>query len=303
MSIRDMIAWAAQQYGANAGVLDGMAKYESSYNPGVQNNWDSNAAAGTPSYGLMQFIRPTFQSFSQQAKQANPNAWNGLGPLNWRDPKQQALTAAWAIKNGYGSHWSTYSRAQQYAQGYNYKPHGGGDYAYAAPTGSGTQAPHLTNQQLNILATPTDLNGTDLQPGGRIDSLKDLMQMQLQASKVAGGAPTGFPTLGNGNSGGGRGGVPPRRQGETGQEYLDRLATSMFGLRHDAGNSQTTGGQHSANSYHYQGQATDFGDALNSWDDLNKWFAFLQQHKQDLGLAEILNEGDHIHAATLRSRR
>lgn len=36
---------------------------ESSGNPNAINNWDSNAAAGTPSKGLLQVIAPTFQAY------------------------------------------------------------------------------------------------------------------------------------------------------------------------------------------------------------------------------------------------
>ncbi|AYL37586.1 transglycosylase SLT domain-containing protein [Streptomyces fungicidicus] len=36
---------------------------ESSGNPLAINNWDSNAAAGTPSKGLLQVIDPTFQAY------------------------------------------------------------------------------------------------------------------------------------------------------------------------------------------------------------------------------------------------
>ncbi|MDL5203145.1 transglycosylase SLT domain-containing protein [Streptomyces sp. ALI-76-A] len=36
---------------------------ESSGNPYAINNWDSNAAAGTPSKGLLQTIDPTFQAY------------------------------------------------------------------------------------------------------------------------------------------------------------------------------------------------------------------------------------------------
>ncbi|MFC9652058.1 transglycosylase SLT domain-containing protein [Streptomyces sp. NPDC056937] len=36
---------------------------ESSGNPSAINNWDSNAAAGTPSKGLLQVIDPTFQAY------------------------------------------------------------------------------------------------------------------------------------------------------------------------------------------------------------------------------------------------
>ena len=36
---------------------------ESSGNPRAINNWDSNAAAGTPSKGLLQVIDPTFKAY------------------------------------------------------------------------------------------------------------------------------------------------------------------------------------------------------------------------------------------------
>lgn len=38
-------------------------QHESSGDPNAVNNWDSNAAAGTPSKGLMQCIQPTFDSY------------------------------------------------------------------------------------------------------------------------------------------------------------------------------------------------------------------------------------------------
>ena len=38
-------------------------QHESGGNPNAQNNWDSNAAAGHPSIGLMQTIGPTFDSY------------------------------------------------------------------------------------------------------------------------------------------------------------------------------------------------------------------------------------------------
>ena len=38
-------------------------QHESGGNPHAINNWDSNAAAGTPSKGLMQTIDPTFNSY------------------------------------------------------------------------------------------------------------------------------------------------------------------------------------------------------------------------------------------------
>lgn len=48
---------------------------ESGGNPTIVNNWDSNAAAGTPSVGLMQVIGPTFRAY------AGPFA--GTGPFSY----------------------------------------------------------------------------------------------------------------------------------------------------------------------------------------------------------------------------
>ncbi|MBS2030486.1 MAG: transglycosylase SLT domain-containing protein [Deltaproteobacteria bacterium] len=47
----------------NAHDIDIIIMHESSGNPNAVNNWDSNAAAGHPSEGLMQTIGPTFNSY------------------------------------------------------------------------------------------------------------------------------------------------------------------------------------------------------------------------------------------------
>lgn len=119
--------WAGQQFGINPDVLSNIAKYESSFNPGVQNNWDSNASAGTPSYGLMQFIQPTFNSFYDSALKERPKLLASLGEKNWKDWRQQMFVTAYALKSGAGSHWATYNRALQEAGGNLYGPavHGG----------------------------------------------------------------------------------------------------------------------------------------------------------------------------------
>lgn len=110
--IKSFIRKAAKTHGVNAKMLDEIARRESGYKTGVQNNWDSNAKKGTPSKGLFQFIAPTFKSFAASAKKANPELWKDLGPLNFNDWRQQTLAAAWAIKNGKGSHWATYGAAK-----------------------------------------------------------------------------------------------------------------------------------------------------------------------------------------------
>lgn len=45
--------------------MDLVARRESNYNANAVNNWDSNAARGTPSKGAFQFIAPTFAAYHQ----------------------------------------------------------------------------------------------------------------------------------------------------------------------------------------------------------------------------------------------
>ena len=61
---------------ANLAAVNLIVQHESGWNPNVVNNWDSNAAAGTPSKGLMQTIGPTFNSYSL------PGHKNILNPLD-----------------------------------------------------------------------------------------------------------------------------------------------------------------------------------------------------------------------------
>ena len=61
--------WAVSSSGVrdltscNAQRIWQIIQHESGGNPHAINNWDSNAAAGTPSKGLMQTIDPTFNSY------------------------------------------------------------------------------------------------------------------------------------------------------------------------------------------------------------------------------------------------
>lgn len=115
--VQQFLNQAASAYGADPGVLTEIARRESNFNTGdIANNWDSNAKKGTPSKGMFQFIEPTFSSMAPQAQKANPQAWQGVTP-NWTDWKAQALTCAWALSNGKGSHWSTYQASLASASG------------------------------------------------------------------------------------------------------------------------------------------------------------------------------------------
>lgn len=88
------------------------------------------------------------------------------------------------------------------------------------------------------------------------------------------------------------------RPGEKSYQFLQRLGTKGFGLLNDPGSSQTTGGQHAENSWHYREGAVDFGDARNPWDKLNNYYSWVNARKKQLGITELLNEGDHIHTAS-----
>lgn len=111
---REYNSWlnqAAAAYGMDPGVLDKVAVLESGRQPHVVNTTDSNAAAGHPSTGILQFIPSTFRSMAQQARAANPAAWRGV-PMNTNDYRAQLLAGAWGMTHGQGSAWSTWDRAQ-----------------------------------------------------------------------------------------------------------------------------------------------------------------------------------------------
>lgn len=102
-------------------------------------------------------------------------------------------------------------------------------------------------------------------------------------------------------------GVPARLPGEKGWQYLQRIGSSMFGLKNDPGNSQSTGGKHTAGSNHYKGKAIDFGNGRNSEAQLNKFHSYLNQNRGALGVDELIWKApghyDHLHASTLKSKR
>jgi soluble lytic murein transglycosylase-like protein len=78
----DLSGWIAQAQAIlqadgdqvpTADAITARAMTESSGNPNAENNWDSNAAAGTPSIGLMQVIQPTFDTY---ALPGHTDIWN-----------------------------------------------------------------------------------------------------------------------------------------------------------------------------------------------------------------------------------
>jgi LysM repeat protein len=75
----------------NAADIAIIIRYESSGNPNAQNNWDSNAAAGHPSIGLMQTIGPTF------------NRWKLPGHNDIRNPIDNIIAGVRYAVSRYGS--------------------------------------------------------------------------------------------------------------------------------------------------------------------------------------------------------
>jgi LysM repeat protein len=59
---RDILG--ANGYSVSYNAIYQTVMHESAGNPGAANGWDSNAAKGTPSIGLMQTIQPTFNAYA-----------------------------------------------------------------------------------------------------------------------------------------------------------------------------------------------------------------------------------------------
>jgi hypothetical protein len=285
----DFLSYAGEAYGTDDRLLRAIRQLENSGRDSFDvNRWDSNAAAGTPSGGPFQFIKPTFDAFARQARQANPGAWRGVR-LDWRDPRAQALAASWAFANGKGSHWSTFSKAKGMLGSMKSLPSSG------VPASAGSGTANATPVSGNRAAAISLIFGDD---------------PVFQMAAMGGPSVASTPTRGAGAPAAEGKGFFARRKGETGQQYLDRLLQKKFGLQHDPGNSQTTGGRHAPNSYHYRGTATDYGDARNSRATLNSAVDWIDRNRGNFvgGIAELFGPGDaghphSMHVATARSLR
>lgn len=92
---------------------------ESGGDPNVQNNWDSNARAGTPSIGLMQTIQPTF------------DAYKHAGHNNIRNGYDNLLAAINYIKHRYGTTDAAFTRVAAYGYANGGLVHKNGVYELA----------------------------------------------------------------------------------------------------------------------------------------------------------------------------
>ena len=92
---------------------------ESGGDPNVQNNWDSNARAGTPSIGLMQTIQPTFDTYKH------------AGHNNIRNGYDNLLAAINYIKHRYGTTDAAFNRVAAYGYANGGLVHKNGVYELA----------------------------------------------------------------------------------------------------------------------------------------------------------------------------
>ncbi|MFS0269923.1 phage tail tape measure protein [Corynebacterium striatum] len=120
---------------------------ESGGNPGSVNDWDSNAAAGTPSKGLMQVIDPTFQAYKDPGYDDiwDPEA-NLRASMNYAVARYGSLPAAYNQAGGYASGGIIPEFTGLYDSG-GWLPHMG-----AALNLSGKPEPVLTDGHWEIVA-------------------------------------------------------------------------------------------------------------------------------------------------------
>ncbi|WP_328942967.1 peptidoglycan DD-metalloendopeptidase family protein [Streptomyces sp. NBC_00250] len=112
---RGVVQQALRMTGNPAGYADLTLRrmnQESGGNPEAVNNWDINARNGTPSVGLMQVIKPTFEAFAGHMRNVGPKLFGvSTNPLaNVYSSMQYAMSR-------YGSLPTAYNRPGGYASG------------------------------------------------------------------------------------------------------------------------------------------------------------------------------------------
>lgn len=103
---------------ANIRAVNTIVQHESSWNPGVTNNWDINAQRGIPSQGLMQTIPPTFNAHKDRSGQVE-----AAGHSNTiKDPLANLVAGIKYSESRYGS-LQNVPGVRSMAQGGGYKPY------------------------------------------------------------------------------------------------------------------------------------------------------------------------------------
>ncbi|MFJ8045970.1 transglycosylase SLT domain-containing protein [Kitasatospora sp. NPDC096147] len=104
---RDVLAAAGKPVPSYR-AMQATAMAESTGNPKAVNGWDSNAAAGTPSIGLTQMIKPTFKAYALAGHTDITNPVDNLiASSRYCDAVYGGMDKM-AGARGYGSHWRGY---------------------------------------------------------------------------------------------------------------------------------------------------------------------------------------------------
>lgn len=120
---RDLITKALEIAGkptteANISAVNTIVKHESGWKAGIVNNWDSNAAKGIPSQGLMQTIPPTFRSYRDHTGQVEAAGYSNT----IRDPLANLVAG---INYSYARYGSVQNvpGVRSLARGGDYRPY------------------------------------------------------------------------------------------------------------------------------------------------------------------------------------
>lgn len=103
---------------ANIAAVNLIVQHESSWNPNVQNDWDSNARKGIPSQGLMQTIPPTFNSHKDRTGQVEAAGHSN----SIRDPLANLVAGINYSYSRYGS-LANVPGVKSIARGGDYRPY------------------------------------------------------------------------------------------------------------------------------------------------------------------------------------
>lgn len=90
----------AVKWGLDSEMFHFVIKCESGYNPNAV-NWSDSHALSEGSHGIAQFSKETFIQFAKQMGEDYTDPYNAREALD---------VAGYAIKNGYGRHWTCFRK-------------------------------------------------------------------------------------------------------------------------------------------------------------------------------------------------
>lgn len=173
---------------------------------------------------------------------------------------------------------------------------------------TGAMGPQMDSTELSNQINRINYAYMDSPDAGKPHIDKLMNQYQMSGNASGAGMPGSYSAY-NDPGGDGKGFfktpngiVRGRLPGESQLDFMLRLGRVGFGLVNDPGNAQTTGGNHVANSLHYQGLAVDWGNGRNPADRLQQFYDWASQRPGALGTQELIWQApghyDHLHWGT-----